>query len=56
MCVMTNQNGSENHTDKFTTIEAEIMALRKSDFVEQCKFLGLDKRGNKASPTEAEES
>ena len=53
---MTNQNGSENNTDKFTMTEVEIMTLRKSDFVEQYKFLDLDKRGNKASPTEVEES
>ena len=45
--VTASQNGSENHKDKFTMTDVEIMALRKSDLVEQCKLLGLDKRGNK---------
>ena len=47
MNVIINQNGSENHNDKFTMTDAEIMALRDSDLVEQCKHIGLDKRGNK---------
>ena len=41
----TSQNGSEN--DKFTMADAEIMALGKSELVEQCRIFGLDKRGNK---------
>ena len=32
---------------KFQLTDEQIMALKKDELVEQCKLLGLDRRGNK---------
>ena len=40
-------NTTENSENKFLMTDEMIMSLRKADLVEQCKLLGLDKRGNK---------
>ena len=46
--IVRNENDTRNSDNsKFSMSDAEIMSLRKPELMEQCKLLGLDKRGNK---------
>ena len=44
--ISTSEN-DENAPNRFNMSDEQIMSLKKEELLEQCKMLGLDRRGNK---------